>query len=393
MQLLLIDASDALAAGATQAIARVGGQALRAESYAEALRIATTRHIDTVIVGDPSKSRLPGGLDLTTLGTVLAQKRIALLTVGDPPHAAPIDRRVWIGSIDAAVTAEELAGRLATIATYHRIVKDLESELRSLDLLSTRLRAHFAEVDQELQLASRLQRDFLPKSGADLPGIRFSAVYRPASWVSGDMYDVFRVDEHRVGYYLADAVGHGMAAGLLTMFIKQAVTAKQIEGDSYRLLTPDEMLRGLNAALVDQNLPNCRFVTACCGLYDVETRTLSYARGGHPFPIHISKDGRLQPLRSEGGLLGLHRGATFPTGTVRLEPGEKLLLYSDGVETAFPANSAGEWDTTAYLSAFESVAHQPVDELVASIEQVLSGQQGSIAPSDDVTILAIEITE
>ncbi len=393
MQVLLINASDALAAGAAEAIERLGGATLTADSYGDALHIATTRHIDTVIAADPTSRPSAGEVDLAALGKVLLQKGIALLTVGDWPPSVPIERRVWIGSIDADITADELKGRLATIATYHTVVKDLECELRSLDLLSARLKQHFHEVDQELQLASRLQRDFLPDPTVLLPNVRFAAVYRPASWVSGDMYDVYRVDEHRVGYYLADAVGHGTAAGLLTMFIKQAVATKQVFGDSYRVLTPSETLQGLNEALVNQGLPNCRFVTACCGLLDTETLTLSYARGGHPYPIHISRDGELSTLESEGGLLGLSGDAAFPTGTIRLQPGEKVLLYSDGVETAFHSEADGGLDTTAYLAVFESVAHLSADKMVAEIERAMNTEQGSIAPHDDVTILAIEITE
>ena len=393
MQVLLINASDALAAGAAEAIHRLGGATVTTDSYGDALHIATTRHIDTVIAADPSSQPPPGEVDLAALGSVLSQKGIALLTVGDSTPASPIERRVWIGSIDADITADELKGRLATIATYHTVVKDLECELRTLDLLSTRLKEHFHEVDQELQLASRLQRDFLPDPAVSLPNVRFAAAYRPASWVSGDMYDVYRVDEHRVGYYLADAVGHGTAAGLLTMFIKQAVATKRVFDDSYRVLTPSETLQGLNDALVNQGLPNCRFVTACCGLLDTETLTLSYARGGHPYPIHISRDGKLSTLESDGGLLGLVGDAAFPAGSVQLQPGEKVLLYSDGVETAFHAGAGAGIDTTAYLSVFESVAHLPAPEMIAEIERAMNTEQGSIAPHDDVTILAIEVTE
>ena len=91
--------------------------------------------------------------------------------------------------------------------------------------------------------------------------------------------------------------------------------------------------------------------------------------------------------------MGLAGDAAFPMGTIRLQPGEKVLLYSDGVETAFYSEADGGFDTTAYLSVFESVAHLPVDKMVAEIERTMNTQQGSIAPQDDVTILAIEITE
>jgi len=165
MQVLLINASEALSAGAAEAIHALGGATMSTNSYGEALRIATTRHIDAVIAADPANDSGSGGTDLASLGDVLSQKGIALLTVGGSPPSVPVERRVWIGSIDPGISADELKGRLATIATYHGVVKGLECELRSLDVLSTRLKQHFHDVDQELQLASRLQRDFLPEIG------------------------------------------------------------------------------------------------------------------------------------------------------------------------------------------------------------------------------------
>src|SRR4029078_8146606 len=153
--------------------------------------------------------------------------------------------------------------------------------------LGKRLNQQFVEVDQELRLASRLQQDFLPRSFPEVGEVRFAALYRPATWVSGDVYDVRRLDETRVNFYLADAVGHGVAAGLLTMFIRQSIVGKRVEQDSYQVIPCDEVLGTLNNQLAEQELPNCQFVTACYGVVDAHKSIVTFARGGHPHPVHV----------------------------------------------------------------------------------------------------------
>ncbi|MFQ5412792.1 MAG: PP2C family protein-serine/threonine phosphatase, partial [Phycisphaerae bacterium] len=123
---------------------------------------------------------------------------------------------------------EKAQGVLAALAHMRPMIREVDKQLSAMQRLSKNLRKRFDETDRELQLAARLQRDFLPH---ELPGdgpLRFSSMFRPCSWVSGDIFDVFRLDEKHWGFYLADAVGHGVAAGLLTMYIKHAIRPKRI---------------------------------------------------------------------------------------------------------------------------------------------------------------------
>ena len=114
----------------------------------------------------------------------------------------------------------------------------LRNELESLRSRDRAINFHMQRIDDELRLAARLQQDFLPKSLPRIGRVRFHTLFRPAGYVSGDLYDVMRLDEKHVGFYIADAVGHGMPAALLTMFIKNALVTKQIVEIGYRLLAP-----------------------------------------------------------------------------------------------------------------------------------------------------------
>src|SRR5687768_10338188 len=216
-------------------------------------------------------------------------------------------------------------------------MESLRAELTLLRRRDETLNTHLQRLDEELRLAARLQQDFLPKELPEVGRVRFHTLFRPAGYVSGDLYDVMRLDETHVGFYMADAVGHGVPAALLTMFIKQALVTKEISPGGYRLLPPAESMARLNTVLVDQNLAHATFATALYGVIDVETLEVTLARAGHPAPMVIrgGPDGRIEPLQPEGGLLGVFPGETYDTATFRLATGDRLFLYTDGIEVAF----------------------------------------------------------
>src|SRR5579872_4687769 len=162
--------------------------------------------------------------------------------------------------------------------TLQAELTELRKEVNFLNRRDETLHFHMHRLDEELRLAARLQQDFLPKTLPQVGPIRFHTLFRPAGYVSGDMYDVMRLDEHRVGFYIADAVGHGMPAALLTMFIKHALVTKEIVANRYRLLAPREALSRLNQALIEQNLSQAAFATALYGTIDVHTLEVTLAR-------------------------------------------------------------------------------------------------------------------
>ena len=396
MRVLLVNPPGEFADSAAEAVESIGGAVTRTADYREAVRIAHSSRIDAAIVAQPvdsGQAATPERVDFDDLMRVIEVERIAALMVGDPATGAESSSRSLVEVVDRDITLPELKGRLATIQRYQHLVQGMEKELRNMESLGKRLNQHFLEVDQEMRLAARLQREFLPNIKTPISNVRFARVFRPASWVSGDIYDVFRVDEEHIGFYIADAVGHGMAAGLLTMFIKQAIIPKRVSGDQYEILSPSQTIESLNDALADQALPRCQFVTAFYGLLNTTTLQLEYARGGHPYPILLTSDGSSTELKSAGGLLGLFKGQEFPTCRTHLRQGEKLVLFTDGVETVFQDDESDSLDKNAYREALEGLAHKSIDEMMLHLETTLDGESGSITPSDDVTLLGLEILD
>ncbi len=395
MQVLVVDPPGSGLPDETVGVLRQSGWDITpAADYGQALELARTGSVDAVLISEPANTsnnnELPSSFN-NLLRTIETQG-LAAVMVSDKPDSRPGNPKTLIERVHRDVSPGELRGRFAMIERYQAHFKQVEQELRNMERLGKQLNQHFLEVDQEMRLAGRLQRDFLPQLQKPIGNVRFASLFRPASWVSGDIFDVFRIDEQHTGFYVADAVGHGMAASLLTMFIKQALVPKRVEGESYAVLTPSETLAHLNDALAEQELPNCQFITACYGLLDHRTWTFQYARAGHPYPILFTSDGAVSELKSGGGLLGLFQGAEFPTGETQLHPGDKLLLYTDGMELAFQEESKG-LDSTAYRRTFDAFANLPIDEMIRSIEAALEQDTGSLSPQDDVTIVGAEILE
>src|SRR5207244_2200995 len=209
--------------------------------------------------------------------------------------------------------------------------------------------------------APRIQASFLPQSLPQVPHVRFAVHYVLCGRVGGDFYDIFRLDERHVGFYVADAMGHGVPASLLTIFVKKGVKAKEVFGSQYRLVPPDEVLYRLNRDLIDQQLSEHPFITMVYGLFNHQDGTLQVARAGHPYPLHLPRVGEPRLLKQDGLLLGIV-DAKFPCATHRLDAGDKLLFYSDGVDQAqFEGREEG---TESLVACAERHRALPAQEFV-----------------------------
>src|SRR5262249_21677321 len=248
-----------------------------------------------------------------------------------------------------------------------------------------RLQQAYAQIDHELELARRLQESFLPQKLPEVPLARFAVHYLLCGQVGGDFYDVFRLDENHVGLYVADAMGHGVPASLLTIFIKKGVRAKEVFGHQYRLVPPGEVLQRLNKDLITQPLPDTPFITMVYVLFNHQDGTLHFSRAGHPYPLHVPRAGALQLWQGEGLLLGVFE-AQFSDRTHRLVPGDKVLLYSDGGDGAcFEDRPPG---TESLLACAERHRALPIQPFVEHLARDLFGAG---TPPDDLTLLGVEM--
>ena len=253
-----------------------------------------------------------------------------------------------------------------------------------------------------------VQRALLPIPPRDIPGLDTGVLYRPCCALSGDLYDIVRLDPDHVAFFLADACGHGVAAALLTMLIgrllpmTEPLPAGTTGGPGVRIIPPGEAMARLNAAYIQRQPESSRLITAIYGVLHLPTGRLTIASAGHP-PAAITGPDGLRLAGESGPSLGLMDDAEFPDTVVTLAPGERVMLYSDGFEWAFddaptPTQVPGERrdrrkPNERYIDAFRVLGGRSEADLPAALFDLtaeMDRQSGSLHQPDDVTLLAFQ---
>ncbi|MFT5424398.1 MAG: serine phosphatase RsbU (regulator of sigma subunit) [Phycisphaerales bacterium] len=286
-----------------------------------------------------------------------------------------------------------IATATSTLAARQEVIDRIAGEFRLSQMMLDGVQRQLIEWNREMRQASGVQREFLPNAQLSLDGLDIGVVYRPAGDVSGDVYDLRQLDDHTVAFFIADAVGHGVPAAMMTQIIARSLRMTEGTGEDLRILSPGEALGRLNHELVHYGGSSSRFATAVYGLIDTSTGEIRMAGAGHPPPI-ICSPGGSRRVPTDGPLLGVFDEAEFTECVFTLNAGEVLVLFSDGFEMAFPDSGASgdalrrptqtHLDRLAQVSSKSGLRHAAV-ELNAELDK----QAGSLHQPDDVTALLI----
>lgn len=291
-----------------------------------------------------------------------------------------------------------LAGLLHALFVRQSAVDSLLGELRVARRFQGGLCDEIDRMHEELQLAANVQQQLLPAELPTLDAVEFGVLFRPCGYVSGDIYDLKQLDDHHVGFFLADAVGHGVPAALLTMVLRRGLSMLEIRDGAAAMIPPARALTGLNDAMLRTQGGNARFATAVYGVVDNRDMRVTMAAAGHPPPLRIRSDGRATPVETDGCLLGVFPDAEFRQVEFTLGADELLLIYSDGFETAFPEgfNPTDAKRPTAnrrYLDHFAKLFHhRRAEGLSGALDRLsrqIDRQHGSLHQVDDLSALAI----
>lgn len=238
-------------------------------------------------------------------------------------------------------------------------------------------------LERELQLAHEVQLNLLPVDLPQYPGWEFSARWDPAYEVAGDFYDLQTTDEDQVCAVVADVSDKGMAAALYMALSRTIIRASVLHAEKL-----SEGIRQANR-LICQDSRSGMFVTLFYGQLNPRTGQFTYVNGGHNPPIHYSaKTDKLTRMTRTGMALGVEIDTEYDQQTIKIEPGDFVLLYTDGVTEAFdPQNLPfGEKRLEELLlENSHSSAKELVDHIVESVKQFIGRDQ----PSDDLTIVVL----
>ena len=251
--------------------------------------------------------------------------------------------------------------------------------VRNLSLLGELLDKRLLE--EEMQLAWRIQSSLLPKSKPTLDRLTLSGVSRPSRQVGGDYYDWFEVSE-ALYFIIADVSGKGIPAAML-MATLQAAFRSIVR----RRQSPGEILAELNQIIFESS-PSDRFVTIWLGLLHCEENRLEYASAGHPPPLLTRGSGRTVPLQEGGLVLGAFPDVPFNTHGIPFGAGDRLVCFTDGVSET--ENAAGEQYSDRRLAETLVRLDGEPAEVVSGLLEDLFRFSSSGEPDDDCTLLVLQ---
>ncbi len=238
--------------------------------------------------------------------------------------------------------------------------------------------------EQEINEARSIQEGFLPKQIPQLPGYELASAWQSARVVGGDYFDVLPFERHTLGLCIADVAGKGMPAALLMSNLQAAV-----RGLASADLRPDELCARLNALLY-RNIASDRFITFFYAHLDGPSGTLQYVNAGHNPPIVLHQDGSHHRLREGGGVFGVFPHQSFALGTTGLHPGDRVVLYTDGVTEAADANYE-EFGDERLIQLLQEKRSSSANELQAQILQA-AGDFCRGHWHDDATLLVLAVS-
>jgi len=344
-------------------------------------------------------ARIIQTLEMENIGVILISNRM------DVPvksfSLAPVKASFSLAETMGSISVDELWTRISVNLAYRKkspgitvkpaippkpVQKIYRNKLAEQLSMTSSMVDNLAE---QLRLAGLVQQDFLPAKLPNLERVRWASVFLPAEWVSGDIYDVVRIDAEHIGFYVADVVGHGMPAALLTIFLKQALVMRQNTENSYHIFSPAEAMMNLNARMAGQKLSGYQFATCCYCILNVKSLKLTYARAGHPYPVLIRAGQEPQTLETQGSLLGIFGQAEYVEQTIQLEAADKLLIYSDGAETILGA--ADSQSGPGFSREFYELKDLSIIDMTDKLNMLAQTRQTDPSEVDDITILGLEI--
>ena len=251
-------------------------------------------------------------------------------------------------------------------------------------------------LDNDLKVAAGIQQSLLPSR--EMPGesnLKWAWRFRPCEEIGGDIFNILRLDENHYAVYMLDVSGHGVPSALITVSVSQMLQPhtntliKRIinAGSGYEIVAPVDVLKRL-----DREYPIERFdkyFTLVYMLIDTERGLLRYSNAGHPPPLLIRTDGTVKELEKGGPMIGLNGALPFEEEEIPLDPGDRIILYTDGV-IEYEKTDLNFYGEERFHTAIKRSAGLNIDALSGAIMEDLMTFGEGAPPRDDITLLAIE---
>lgn len=280
------------------------------------------------------------------------------------------------------------------------VAKDqLTSSNHQLEKLNEQLEVTNSRMKRDLDAAAKVQHSLLPSSDSENSMVHVAWKYLPCDELAGDFLNYFMLDDTHLAVYVVDVSGHGVASSLLSVAIGRTLTShasassllvKEVDGQLV-ITPPSEVANELNQRFPMEE-QNGLYFTMAYGVLDLQSLEFCFASAGHVPIVHIPKGGQPEVFKVPSMGIGWFDDIEYSDHTVKLQPGDRMYLYSDGVPEAMNADS-DQFETRQMLEVLELGKSQSLDDSVSLLLRSVERWCAKHGPKDDVSILGFEISD
>jgi sigma-B regulation protein RsbU (phosphoserine phosphatase) len=344
-------------------------------------------------------------------------KHIPVIFVTAPSDTVSNVKGFSVGAVDYVTRPFQIEEVIARITTHlkirnlqvllEEIIANLQGEVAERKRTEEALQESMHLVQQandrmknDLAAAARVQQALLPDTLPAVPGVTFAWAYRPCSELGGDSLNVFQLDADHVGLYVLDVSGHGVSASLLSVTLSRVLIPRRDPSclfikanrapEADTIFSPAEIATRLNR-MFPMSEDGRQYFTLIYGILNIRNGVFRYTCAGHPPPLYMTPNQQVIPCEIGNVPIGLFEDSHYEEGTIQLQPGGRLFLYSDGVLEA--KDPSKEFFGEARLQEILEVTQQ--SPLQVSVDSIVKGALDWTVTQhaqDDLSILAFEWT-
>ncbi len=265
-----------------------------------------------------------------------------------------------------------------------QLMEELKVKNQELEILNKNIQSRNVAIENELDIASNLQKCLFPVTIPEIAGMDFYLKFKPVEKISGDFFDFLIFDENRFAIIFADVSGHGVPAALYSAMVKTAITSVRDRNQA-----PSEFVGMINRFLIEaQKKMSYNYVTLFYGLFDLEKEVISYCNAGIPSPAIIRNGTDLMLLEPTGPFVGIFESSEFHDAEVPIVQGDKLVFYTDGI---FECTDKEDkiMGQKILIKLLQKFRRQEMHDIVESLFSEVVKFCGDSKYDDDITLLGM----
>ncbi len=360
-----------------EAMLRKTYQVISAASGKDAISLAQDVKPDLVLL-DIEMPEMDGFQTLEVLRGGVIDQAVPVIFLTAREDSESRDRGLEAGAVDYLTKPydkQELSIKVKNHLALYQARKEIETKNRIMA--------------REMEMASQLQKALLPPQLPSDAHLDFAVVYRPVSEAGGDFYDLIALPDVSIGFVQVDVSGHGVASAMIGAMFKMVFHSVSQQTNS-----PSALLAAINDQLFDV-LPDSDFLTVFYGVLNPSTLDFVFSNAGHPMPfLYRRSTGTIEELSRGGPLIGAFPGMEYDEGLTRLEQGDKILVFTDGVtETTERGNRQEMYGVDRLKHVFLDRIDLPCAAILQHIMADLEEFGGSAEFEDDISMLLIAVNQ